>query len=94
MIAKISQDEARQMVKDYSGSQIFTVTFVKRTTGEIRQMNCRKGVYKGTKGGELKFNPVSKGLVGVYDMKKGKHRFISLDEIKKISLKSEVYEVV
>ena len=90
---EITQAEAQQKIKDYKGSQFFTVEFVKRTTGDTRVMNCRKGVRKGTKGGSLSFNPIDKGLVGVFDIPKGQHRFISLDEIKRVSIGGSRYIV-
>lgn len=89
----ISQDEAQQMVKNYHGRQYFGVVFVKRTNGETRIMNCRKGVYKGVRGGGLSFNPVDKQLVGVHDRNIGQHRFISLDEIKSINMQGKRYIV-
>lgn len=89
----ISQFMAQEVVKNYPGNQFFTVTFVKRSTGETRVMNCRKGVRsKGS--GELKFDPVKKKLVSVYDMQKGKFRFISLDEIRRIAMRGKVFQVV
>jgi len=91
--ATITQDEAQKLVKDCKGNQFFTVVFVKRTNGEIRTMNCRKGVYKGVRGVGLRFDPVKKRLVGVWDRVKRQHRFISLDEIKRVSIQGKRYLV-
>ena len=91
--ATISQDDAQRMIKNYKGSQFFTVVFVKRTNGELRTMNCRKGVYKGVKGVGLSFDPVAKRLVGVYDVAKRQHRFISLDSIKSVRIQGNRYLV-
>ena len=93
MVETITQNQARWMVKRYHGRQIFTVTFVKRSNGETRTMNCRKGVVKGTNGVGLKFNPADHNLVVVRDVQKRQHRCISLDEIKKISIKGRQYIV-
>lgn len=90
---EISQAEAQQIVKDYKGRQFFTVVFVKRTNGKERTMNCRKGVRKGTRGGALRFDPIAKDLVSVFDIPKGQHRFISLDEIKRVSIRGKRYIV-
>lgn len=90
---EITQAEAREVVKGYKGSQFFTVEFVKRSNGETRVMNCRKGVKKGIRGGGLSFNPVDKGLVGVFDIPKGQHRFVSLDEIKRVSIRGKRFIV-
>lgn len=91
---EISQTEAQQIVKDYHGRQFFTVVFVKRTNGKTRTMNCRKGVHKGVRGGGLKFDPVSKKLVNVFDIPKGQHHFVSLDEIKRASINKVRYIVI
>lgn len=90
---EISQDEAQKIVKNYHGRQFFGVVFVKRTNGEDRTMGCRKGVRKGVRGGGLRFDPVKKRLVGVYDMALGQHRFISLDTIKSVSMNGKRYIV-
>ena len=89
----ITKAEASKKVAEYQGGQVFTVTFVKRSTGETRVMNCRKGVVKHSKGGELKYDPAKKGLVSVFDMQKGGYRCISLEDIRKISMSGEVYDV-
>ena len=60
---------------------IFTVTFVNRTTGETRVMNCRKGVVSHLTGGEKKYDPKDKGLVCVFDMQKQAYRSIALESI-------------
>ena len=44
-----------------SGGEFVGVEFTKRTTGEVRQMNCRLGVKKHLKGGEQAYDPVAKG---------------------------------
>jgi len=89
----VSQKQAQQLVKDYHGRQFFTVVFVKRTNGKTRTMNCRKGVRKGVRGGGLKFDPVAKKLVNVFDIPLGQHRFVSLDEIKRVSINKVRYIV-
>lgn len=91
----ISQDEAKSRIESYKRGKFFTVTFVKRTgDNEVRTMNCRKGVKKNVNGNGLKFNPATKDLVGVWDVPKKQHRFISLDEIKAVSMDGEKYIVV
>ena len=89
----VTENEARNIVENYNSGRIFTVTFVKRTTGETRVMNCRKGVVKGTTGTGKRYDPAQKGLACVYDMKLGKFRSIDLESIQKVSMGHEVYEV-
>lgn len=90
---KITAGQAKHIIQDYKGGTFFTVTFVKRSTGETRVMNCRKGVHKGLSGGGLRFDPKDKGLVGVFDIPKGQHRFIATEDIRRIALGGKVYVV-
>jgi len=90
----ISHEEAKALITKRNSGRIFTVSFVKRSTGEVRKMNCRKGVKKGTNGEGLKFDPISRGLVPVFDMQKNQHRFISLDDIREIKADKQEYQVV
>ena len=52
-----------------AGGKIFSVTFTKKD-GSSRAMNCRTGVKKHLTGGMLKYDPISRGLLPVYDLKK------------------------
>ena len=88
---EVTQSEAQRLVQDYKGYQFFTVHFVKRTNGQLRIMNCRKGVQKGLRGGALSFNPIDHNLEGVYDIPKAGHRCISLDEISRVAMCKKVY---
>ena len=66
------------------GDKAVTVTFIKRTTGEKRVMNCRLGVKKHLKGGELKYDPKDYDLLTTFDMQKKDYRCISLDSVQEI----------
>lgn len=91
----LTQSEAKEKIESYKRGKFFTVTFVKRTGDrEVRTMNCRKGVTKGVNGTGLKFDPNEKSLVGVFDVPKKQHRFISLDEIHALSMDGEKFIVV
>jgi len=48
-----------------SGGKIFSVTFVKRSTGTSRRMTGRRGVRKGVNGEGQPFNPKDHGLITV-----------------------------
>ena len=90
---RITKEEAAKMVSDYKEGTVFTVTFVKRTDGSLREMNCRKGVKKHRKGGTLNYSPKSHNLVSVFDMQKLQYRMIALESITKISMKGKTYIV-
>ena len=71
-----------------SGGTIFTACFVKKDN-TTRVINCRTEVKKDLTGKGLKFDPLEKKLVSVYDLKKKSYRFINLDTIKYIKINKE-----
>ena len=91
---KISSSKAGALVENYKGNQFFTVTFIKRSNGESRVMNCRKGVKKHLKGGEKAYDPKAKRLVCVYDIKASGYRSIPLENITNISMEGKDYETI
>jgi hypothetical protein len=62
------------------GGKIFSATFEKKD-GSIRTINCRRDVKKGVKGVGMSFDPMSKGLLVVYDMHRNGFRMINLDKL-------------
>ena len=74
------------------GNKAVTVTFIKRTTGEKRVMNCRLGVKKHLKGGELKYDPKDYQLLTIYDLQKHDYRCISLDSVEKVVASGITYQ--
>ena len=61
---------------------IFTATFEKRTTGDIRKMNARLGVKKGVTGEGMKYDPKGKNLIACYDVQKAQEmKAQGLDEV-------------
>jgi len=89
----ITQDQAKTLIKNYHGGRFFGVTFIKRTNGKERTMNCRKGVAKGTVGGKLKFNPNDKDLISVWDRHKDDYRFVASNALVSLSLGGRKYLV-
>lgn len=85
--------ELTQLIKTLSENTIFGATFVKRTTGETRDMVCRLGVKKGTNGKGLNFDPVEKGLLPVYDLKSKGFRMINLNTLKELRIRGKVYRL-
>lgn len=87
---KQTREEIVELIKNTDG-KIFTVTFVKRTTGEIRVMNCRLGVTKHLKGGTQSYDPSEYDLLTVFDMQKKAYRSISLDTIISVKISNTSY---
>ena len=89
----ITNVQARHILENHKSGKFFTVTFIKRSTGNERTMNCRRGVRKGTRGGGLRFDPTDHSLIGVFDIPKGLHRFVALEDIRRISINKKRYVV-
>lgn len=87
----INRYEALDMMRETNG-RVFSVAFTKKD-GSVRHMNCRTGVKKHLAGGELKFDPKSKGLFSVYDMQAAGYRFINLDTIHGLQIDGEFFTV-
>ena len=93
-LKEISIAEAKSMLENYQNGKFFTVVFVKRGDGSTRVMNCRKGVRQDTSGEGHRYDPASKGLICVRDVKKRQHRMIPLENIKEIRMAGKRYQVV
>ena len=77
----------RQEFSDWVGQQegrIFSLAFVKRTTGEVREMVCRRGVTAHLKGGPAAYNAAEKNLITVYDMQKNGYRSIPVENVLRV----------
>ena len=66
---KISPQQAAQLIHETNGT-VFSVRFMKRSTGEIRDGRFRLGytVSKGLAGGEAAYSFKDKNLIPVYRM--------------------------
>jgi len=76
-------------LKAMVGDKIFTVLFIKKD-GTLREMNCRLGVKKHLRGGELKYNPTERNLLPVYDIQKEAYRIINVNTIQEIRFKGQI----
>ena len=80
-------------------NKTFTATYIK-SDGSTRIINCRLNVKVGTNGGGLKYNPIEKGLIPVFDMqlrKKGLpekdcFRMLNFTTIKKLVIDHKEYK--
>lgn len=93
----ITHQQAFEMMSH--SNKFFTVTFTKRSTGEVRVMNCRVGVEKYTNGVGMKYDPISKNLLPVwerkYDGREGKecYRSIALEGVTHLVIDNQHYDV-
>ena len=88
---QIKRRDILNLITDNKGS-IFSVVFLKKD-GTIRKMTCRLGVKKHLKGGRLKFNPIERALLVVFDMQKEAYRMINLETLMSINMKGVEYHV-
>ena len=84
-----------------SNGQSFTATFIK-SDGTQRIMNCRLKVKKGTNGKGLKYYPIEKGLLPVFDLQLARqgiipkecHRMINLLTLQNLNINNNNFIVV
>ncbi len=88
---KINRRNILELLIKNKGS-IFSVVFLKKD-GTLRKMLCRFGVKKHLKGGKLKFNPIERSLLVVFDMQKEGYRMINLETLMSINMKGVEYNV-
>jgi len=84
----------RKNLLELFANQIVNVKFEKRTTGEVRSMNCRIGVTKHLKGGKAAYSAAQKGLLTVFDMTKKSYRSIPLEGIQSVTTGSQTHTFV
>ena len=89
---KISRVKAIDLIRGSKGS-VFTVTFIKRTNGDVRTMNARIGVSKYVTGEGLKFDPKAYALIPVFEMPKKQYRMVNLEGLTNLVLEGENYDV-
>ena len=89
---KISRKQAVDLIKGSKG-KVFGVQFIKRSTGEVRNMSARTGVTKYITGEGLKFSPSKKNLIAVFDMNKQGYRMINLEGLTSLRINGNVMEV-
>lgn len=81
--------EIKRLVED---NRIFSVEFIKRTTGEVRLMVARLGVDRRTGAGRA-WTDEEKNVLTVWDMQKQAYRCIPIENILRIKHHGKVEEV-
>lgn len=90
---KCSIEQKREAIRNYVNNivdqEFYTVVFVKKTTGEVRKMQCRQNVQKHSKGG---VNTCSgkPDLLPTYSMDSQGYRTITLDNVVEIHHRKQV----
>ncbi len=88
---KIDSKDVVKIINSSKG-KFFSAIFIKKD-GTLRTMNCRLGVKKYLKGGELRFSPSKKGLVVVFDTDKKEYRMININTTRNLKVNGVSYNV-
>lgn len=75
----VSKQVAMDVLKSTNGT-FFSVSFITRGDGSLRKMLCRTGVKKYTTGEGLKYDPIEKGLLPVWEINEG-YKMIPLSNV-------------
>lgn len=92
-----TKDNVRKLIESTRG-RFFRVIFTKRTTGELRTMDCRIGVHKFEKGKGMSFDPKDKDLICVWDLKAYRpngdtgYRSINLRTVKEVRFAGKIHK--
>ena len=91
----ITVTEAVQKIESAKKTgRIFSVTFIKRTDGSQREMNCRGGVTKGLTGAGSSYDPSAYSLITVWDMQKRNYRNINCNTITRVVIDGVTFSVI
>ena len=76
-----------------SDGRIFRVSFIKRTTGELRKLVGRIKVHKDLKGVGLRYDVREKNLLTVWDFEKKQYRSVNLDGLVEVVSQDTIYKI-
>lgn len=76
-----------------TNGRVFSVTFIKRSTGKEKTIRARVGVKTGRNGSGMRYNTRNKKLIVVFDMKKRTYKCIPIDGIEAVSCRGRRYRV-
>lgn len=86
---QITRKQARDLIRNSSG-RFFGATFVKRTTGEKREMWCRFAEVGELKGGERR---TTDDLIVVWDDHKKAYRSIPMERLTELRIDGEAHKI-
>ena len=76
-----------------SDGRIFRVSFIKRTTGELRKLVGRVKVHKNLTGKGMSYNPKDYNLLTVFDFQKGEYRSVNLEGLVEVVSQDTIYKI-
>ena len=75
-----------------SYGHVFFAEFVKKD-GTVRPMTARLGVHEGVNGKGMRYDPLKRGLLPVWDMDIREWRMVNLNTLQRLSVDHERYFV-
>jgi len=90
LVRKIKRSQVSDMLA--RNKRIFGAKFEKKNK-ELRTGSFKLGVTKYLSGGELKYDPIAKGLIPVFDMNINEYRMINLNTLIELTIKGEKIEI-
>lgn len=84
----LTREKVAELVAD---GRFFSVSFIKRTTGDLRTMQARMNVTKHLKGGVKPYSDKSKNLLTVFSVDANGYRSIPIDAIQSMKVKGQTY---
>ena len=94
MPERIRRATAARMIAEIPNGQSFRVTFVKRSTGELRDMLCQQGVKAHLKGGDSAYDPTEHALLRVWSVDSQGYRSIPYEGLRFLKTGGQEYEIV
>lgn len=91
-VSIISRARAAQFLRNETGGRFFSVYFQKKD-GTMREMVARRDVRKYLRGGELPYDPDSKFLLPVFDLKIGQYRSVNLASLVSFKVSGQTFIV-
>lgn len=92
-MATILAKDVLKFIMEESRGRFFSIRFIKRTDGTVREMLCRYGVQSHKRGGESAYDFKEHKLVCVFDVHKNGYRSIPIEGMLDITINGVIYEV-
>jgi hypothetical protein len=91
-VTMIARDRAMRFLNHETGGRIFSAYFQK-VDGTMRQMVCRRGVTKYLRGGQLRYDPVARLMLPVFDLAKREYRILNVGQLVSFKVCGETFIV-
>jgi len=93
LVHQIPFQRAVLFLQNETEGRIFSVYFRKKD-GTMRSMNCRRGVKKHLRGGDLPYDAKAKRLLPVFDLQVEGYRSVNLNTLVSFNIMSETFIIV